>query len=90
MADSEKLAKAIIDEVNRIVGPVAIMQANTVKGIKATTKGVQIEGNPVKIISNLIEAYKTIMGDVAVTLAKRGASSMLKKNPKLKVPKGLR
>ncbi len=86
----EILAKAIIDEVNRIVGPVAIMQANTVKGLKATTKKVQIKGDPIKIISNLIEAYKTIMGDVAITLAKRGAKAILEKNPGLKVPKELR
>ncbi len=86
----EILAKAIIDEVNRIVGPVAIMQANTVKGLNATTKKIQIKGDPIKIISNLIEAYKTIMGDVAITLAKRGAKAILEKNPGLKVPKELR
>ena len=86
----EKLAKAIIDEVNNIVGPVAIMQANTVKGLKASTEEVQIKGDPIKIISNLIEAYKTIMGDVAITLAKRGAAPVLKKNPKLKVPEELK
>ncbi len=88
--DYEKLAKAIIGEVNNIVGPVAIMQANTVKGLKATTEEVQIKGDPIKIISNLIEAYKTIMGDVAITLAKRGAKTFLEKNPKLKVPAKLK
>ena len=86
----EKLANAIINEVNRIVGPVAIMQANTVNGLKATTKGVKIERNPVKTISDLINAYKTIMGDVAITLVKKGAAPVLEKNPKLKVPAKLK
>ncbi len=86
----EKLAKAIVDEVNKVIGPVAIMQANTIKGLKASTKGVQITGDPQKAISNLLNSYKTIVGDVAVTLAKKGAAPVLKKNPKLKVPAKLK
>jgi len=86
----EKLAKAIIDEINSIIGPVAIMQANTVKGMKASVQGVKITANPEKAVSGLLKAYKTIIGEVAVTLAIKGAKKILKKNPRLKVPKELR
>jgi len=86
----EELAKAIIDETNSVVGPVAIVQANTVKGLKASTKRVQITGYPLKVISGLINSYKTIIGEVAVTLAKKGLKPILEKNPKLKIPKELR
>ena len=86
----EKLAKAIIEEINSVIGPVAIVQANTVKGLKASTRKVQITGVPVKVISDLVDAYKTIIGDVAITIAKKGAKSIIEKNPKLKVPKELK
>ena len=86
----EKLVKAIIDQTKSIIGPVAIMQANTVKGLEATTTKARITGDPLKVISNLINAYKTIIGSVAITLAKKAAKSIIEKNPKLKVPKELR
>ena len=86
----EKLVKAIIDQTKSIIGPVAIMQANTVKGLEATTTKARITGDPLKVISNLINAYKTIIGGVAITLAKKAAKSIIEKNPKLKVPKELR
>ena len=86
----EKLTKAIIDETNTIVGPVAIMQANTVKGLKVSTVEVHITANPPKVISDLINAYKTIIGSVAVTLAKKAAEPILEKNPKLKIPNELK
>ena len=84
------MAKAIIDKIGSIIGPVAIIQANTVKGLKASVKKVQIKGNSLKVISDLVNAYKTIIGDVAVTLAKKAAKPILEKNPKLKVPKELK
>ena len=86
----EKLAKAIIEEIKDVIGPVAIVQANTVKGLKASTRKIQITRDPTKVISELVDAYKTIIGDVAITIAKKGAKSILEKNPKLKVPKELR
>lgn len=86
----EELAKVIIDETKSIIVPVAIVQANTVKGLKTTTAKVQIKNTPIKVISDLINAYKTIIGDVAFTLAKKAAKPILEKNPKLKVPDELK
>ena len=86
----EKLANAIIEEINDIIGPVSIVQANTVKGLKASTRKVRITGAPAKVISDLVDAYKIIIGDVAITIAKKGAKPILEKNPKLKVLKELR
>ena len=86
----EELAKAIIDQTKSIIGPVAVMQANTVKGLKASTTEARITGDPLKVISGLINAYKTIIGSVAVTLAKKGAKSIIENNPKLKIPDELK
>lgn len=84
----EKLTKSIIDEIKKIIGPVAITQANQVEGLAVNHK-IVLKGNPQSIIQHLIEKYKSIMGPVALTLAKRGAAPLLKKS-KLKVPEELR
>jgi len=86
----EKLAKAIIDRVRKVIGPVAIIQANTVKGLKASKEKVQIKGNHQKIISDLVDAYKIIMGEIGVSLAKKGAEPILQQHPRLKVPDELK
>lgn len=84
-----QLIQSIINQIKTIVGPVAVTQANQVKGLTTNHK-VVIKGNPQNIIKNLISKYKLIMGPVALTLAKKGAVSILKKNPELKVPSELR
>ena len=85
----ERLIKSIIDETEMIVGPVAITQANKVKGLEIT-RIIKIKGDPQKIIKSLLENYKSIIGEVAVTIAKRGTKPILEKNLKLKVPEELR
>jgi len=88
--DYEQLAMAIIRETDRMMGPVAIVLANTVRGLKASIKKAQIKGDSLKVISQLIEAYRAMAGDVALTLAKKAAAPILKKNPGLKVPEELK
>ena len=88
-ATCEEAVKQIIEQMKMIIGPVAITQANLVKGLSANKK-VKITGEGYNIISQLVERYKLIMGQVALTIAKRSLKELLRKNPKLKVPEELR
>jgi len=85
----KKLIESIINQTERIIGPVAIMQAKKVNGLRITTR-VAIKGDPQKILKELLKNYRLIIGDSALTIAKKGAESILKNNPKLKVPNELR
>jgi len=87
----EQIIIAIVNQTNQIIGPVAIMQANNIKGLKVTAAGdVGIMGNPIEKIKKLIKAYEILIGPVATTIAKKGIQQILEKNPKLKIPKELR
>jgi len=86
----KKVIIAIVNQTNQIIGPVAIVQANTVKGLKVTATGeIGIKGNPIEKIRKLIRAYEIIIGPVAITIAKNGIQKIVEKNPKLKIPKEL-
>ena len=87
----EKVIITIVNQTNQIIGPVAIVQANNVKGLKVTAAGdISIKGDPVEKIRKLIKAYEILIGPVAITIAKRGITPILEKNPKLKIPKEFR
>ena len=85
-----KLVQIMIKSVAHTVGPVAVMLANQVEGLTASPYKVTMDGDPVKIINILLEKYTRIIGPAAITLAKKGARSILKKNPKIIIPKELR
>jgi len=83
----EEIVVAIVEQIDRVIGPVAIVQANTIKGLKVTALGdVDIKGNPVDKIKQLIKAYEVLIGPVAITIAKKGVQKILEKNPNLKIP----
>lgn len=90
-ASYEQIIMAIVNQTTRIIGPVAIMQANNIKGLKVTAAGdTSIRGNPAKKIEELIKAYEILIGPVARTIAKRGIQQIIEKNPKLKIPESLK
>jgi len=83
----EKSIRGIVNQMTQIIGPVAIMQANTLKGLRVTALGdVDIKGDAVDKIKKLIKAYEVLIGPVAATIAKKGIQKILEKNPKLKIP----
>ncbi len=84
-----ELAMAIIKSVTNTVGPVAIMLANQISGLTASSYKVTVEGDPERVIGELINTYSRVVGPVAITLARRGAGPVLEKNKGLKVPKEL-
>jgi len=88
MSGYEELVKAIVDEMKKIIGPVAVTQANLVDGLEFKDK-VVIKGKPELVVAGLVNRYKSLVGPVAWTIAKKGVKKALEKNPRLKVPKEL-
>ena len=86
----KQIINSIVRAMNGIIGPVAIMQANKVKGLKVTARGdVNLQGDPVKKIEQLIKGYEILIGSVAVTIAQNAAKPLLEKNKGLKIPTNL-
>lgn len=85
----EDVAKEIVEQMKIIIGPVAVTQANLVKGLSVNKK-VAIAGNGLEIIRQLVKRYKSIMGAVALTIARNAVKPLLRKNPKLVIPEELR
>ena len=86
-----KMVNSIVKEITTIIGPVAIVQANNVKGLSVTATGnVDIKGDAVKKIEQLVKAYEVLIGPVAITIAKRAVKTFLEKNKRLQIPEKLR
>ena len=82
---------SIVNGTNAIIGPLAFVQANNVKGLKVNTMGdVHIQGDAVKKIEQLIKAYEVLIGPVAETIAQNAAKPLLEKNKRLKIPNKLK
>jgi hypothetical protein len=84
------LITQIVREMQKIMGPVAVTLANKVPGLNVGEKKVSITGNPEKVIFGLLEQYMKIVGNVAITIAKKQSAFFAAKYPNLKVPKELR
>ena len=68
----KSIVLAIIKEQENIIGPVAIMQANVVKGIELQNGTVQFttDEDPKIIVHRLVEAYAELFGRASIELSK--------------------
>lgn len=80
----------IVNKMEGIIGPIAIMLANKVPGLTASSYKVAITGDPEKVTTDLLNSYKKVIGASAVTIAQKSVASLLHEYPNLKVPKELR
>lgn len=87
-----QIAVKIISGQEAIIGPVAIEQAEQVEGMHVDwgKQEVQIEGNKVQTIENLIEKYKELFGQISVEVSKQSAASLMAQLPVDGLPKTLR
>lgn len=94
MADIySQIVEKIIKRQETIIGPVAIEQANRVSGLKLDWehKDIKIEGDEIKVISDLVEAYKELFGQMSVEVCKEAAAPLLNQLPAGKIlPEALR
>ncbi len=86
MSGYTALAKAIIKQMETIVGPVARTLANNVEGMKVN-HDITIEGNPQAVLTGLVEKYKELIGPVAITIARKAVENARSKDQGRDLPK---
>lgn len=92
MVTYEDLMTAIIKMQIKIIGwGVALRIASSVKGLEIdnTGKVMFYTDDPVILMKSLVEQYRKVEGNVALTLAKKAIEPLLK-DSKLKIPKELK
>lgn len=74
-----QIVESIIRHQEAIIGPVAIEQAEHVPGLKLDwgQHQVSISGEPVTVIDTLVQAYKSLFGQISVEVSKEAAGSLL-------------
>lgn len=79
----EQIAVKIIAGQEAIIGPVAIEQAQRVSGLKVNwdKKEVEVSGNKVKVIEDLINKYKELFGQISVEVSKQAAAGLMSQLP---------
>lgn len=87
-----QIAVKIIKGQEAIIGPVAIEQAQRVKGMKIEwdKKEVTITGDPADAIDDLIEKYKELFGQISVEVSKEAVSSLVGHLPADGLPETLK
>lgn len=85
-----QLVQQIIKEQEKIIGPLAVEQAQKVPGIKVGAKEeVSLEGNEKEVIDKLVNQYKNFFGQASVEVCKEAAKKVAKDLPNDQLPKSL-
>ena len=80
---------AIVKTQAKVIGlGIALHLARGIKGLEVSEDGVAAtyEGDPVSIMGELVERYRKVERDVAITLAQKAVEPLIKESPELKVP----
>lgn len=74
-----QIVESIISHQEAIIGPVAIEQAEQVPGLVLDwpKHQITISSDPVGVIDNLVQAYKSLFGQISVEVSKEAASSLI-------------
>jgi hypothetical protein len=83
---------SIIDEQEKLIGPIAYQQAATVPGLDVDKAHhtATIEGDAPKVITELVERYKNFFGNVAVDVCKEAVGNLKFSLPPEQLPAVLR
>ncbi len=78
-----RLVEKIIQEQEKIIGPVALEQARKVPGLTVDLQkhDIQFQGKEMDILEKLVEQYRILFGQASVEMCKdavRGISSGMK------------
>jgi hypothetical protein len=87
-----QIAENIIEKQEAIIGPVALEQAGHVPNLKLDwdNRHVSISGNGVAVINNLVEAYKSLFGQISVEVSKEAAAKFVGRLPADQQPEALK
>lgn len=82
------MTEKIIKEQESVIGPIALEQAQKVKGLKVDLKShdISFEGDKTEIIENLIEQYKMLFGQASVEMCKDAVKGIIAQVPASQVP----
>lgn len=82
------IVEKIITEQEKIIGPIALEQAQKVPGLKVDLEkhNVQFEGNQTNVVDKLVEKYKEIFGQASVEVCKEAAKNLLAGVSKESIP----
>ena len=83
---------SIIDEQEKLIGPIAYQQAATVPGLTVSKSNhtASISGDAPEVLTELIERYKSFFGNVAVDVCKEAVSNLKFSLPPEQLPAVLR
>lgn len=74
----QKLAKTVVDYQKQIIGPIAILQAKSITGIKITgEEDVLFTGSdPKKTLELLVRSYADLFGKASIELSKEAVAKV--------------
>ena len=84
----EQAAEKIIEEQEKIIGPIAFEQAKKVPGLSVDLQKheVKIEGDQKEILQKLVEQYQHLFGQASVEVCKDAVRNIIKQVPSDKIP----
>ena len=87
-----QIAAKIIQQQETIIGPVAVQQAQQVKGMSVDWKShtVSIQGDEKQAVEELVEAYKELFGQIAVEVSKEAVVAIASQLKPEQLPELLR
>lgn len=87
-----QMAAKIIAGQEAIIGPVAVEQAQQVKGLAVDwpKHEVTITGEKVTVIEDLIAKYRDLFGQISVEVSKQAAAPLMNQLPSNALPETLK
>ncbi len=75
----ESIAVKIIAQQEKIIGPIAVMQAKQVSGVDVNwdIKSVHISIDPREAINNLVQQYSELFGQLSIDICREAVASTL-------------
>lgn len=92
METYSSIAIAIIEGQEKVIGPVAVSQAQQVDGLQIdwNTKKVTISQDPKNVIDGLVEQYKVLFGKISVDVCKEAVGRLAQQLSPDQMPASLR
>ena len=83
MAILAQVVKKIIEEQEKIVGPIALEQARKVAGLSVNwaNQEVTFAGNEKEIVEKLVRQYESLFGRASIEVCKDAARTISDKSP---------
>ena len=83
-----EIVEKIIEEQEKIIGPIAFEQAKKVPGLSIDLQKheVKIQGDQRETLQKLVEQYRHLFGQASVEVCKDAVKDIIKQAPSDKIP----